>query len=760
MNINFLKFIEDSKRIASDAGLSWDIPVDPSGRALKGAAWDLRALVKNGKPTTAILGKFSIDDGAYKIVSAQKAWSSVPESNVVSESWQDLIKAFTIEHLLIRQKSVGHAGSAASALRFLATTSAKEPWEVTAEDVQISCEISDQLQPSGGRSIILRGICATLIDPFHLFDACPISACLKRSYEGPRQRANFVKKDLNQPKSLTERRAEEKLPERKAFWEIIRIVFTEQPNTFNDALRFAMIKVLLMTGLRINEVAFIPKDWKRTKEYFTGDGRSAGEIGGASEALLLRHFAEKQGTLKLYEAIQFVPLIFKDELESTLVEVEKLTMPLRATLRAQYDSHRIFPMYSPDQLVDSVEMYVRLTGNPIWTKEPLSTEIKECISAYKKSLDASILSQLNELQRDSDALTRTISRYFSQERRRDGLAPRHADGSLVTGPGMKGTFLRVEEVERYIRTHLPTKLSDIEPLILENGDSIAPWEMLFLMPKRAVGAGRGQTILDPNITFSVGISDSQLLLTALGSDSLKDRSLFSIYGCDDEAKSLSITTHSFRHLQNTELFRLGVADTIITKRFNRRSVAQSYEYDHRSLAEELDEVSLPKEWDLIIGHSKAAVVAKMIQAGKANGPIVREFKRIQAEEGDHAALLFLAAEADGFHATPYGTCLNSFTVDPCPKHLECFTGCRHLSATNLPEHQRNILALHGKLKIALEHAQSRSEDTVGRSNQISHITERLAGVEALMKTPSGMAVFPSGKDFSVKAGGGSVLDGT
>ncbi|WP_229490829.1 hypothetical protein [Pseudoduganella namucuonensis] len=38
-------------------------------------------------------------------------------------------------------------------------------------------------------------------------------------------------------------------------------------------------------------------------------------------------------------------------------------------------------------------------------------------------------------------------------------------------------------------------------------------------------------------------------------------------------------------------------------------------------------------------------------------------------------------EADGFHASPYGHCLNSFTVDPCPKHLECFANCRHLSAT-------------------------------------------------------------------------------
>jgi hypothetical protein len=64
-----------------------------------------------------------------------------------------------------------------------------------------------------------------------------------------------------------------------------------------------------------------------------------------------------------------------------------------------------------------------------------------------------------------------------------------------------------------------------------------------------------------------------------------------------------------RHLQNTELFRLGVADTIISKRFNRRSIAQSYEYDHRSLAEELDQLELPVEVEMALGE-KATTVAK------------------------------------------------------------------------------------------------------------------------------------------------------
>lgn len=757
---NFDRFILQAQSVAQEAGLNWQIELDAEGVAVRGAAWDLRAMAKDGKPSPAVLRTFSKVEEAYVRLSSQTLSDEPFVLEPVSTNWQDLIKALAVEHILVRRKSIGHVASANSALRYLATTSQKEPWELNAEDIMLACRMSDEDQPSGGRSIVIRGIVSSLIDPLHLFDACPLSALVARPTSALKHRASFTKKDNTRSKTLGERKAEEKLPERKAFWEIIRIVFTERPQTLNDALRFAMIKVLLMTGLRINEVASLPLDWKRTRGYVKQDGRPAGDAGGISEALLIRHFAEKQDSVRLYESTQFVPLLFRDELEATLDEVIRLTEPLRQTLRSQFESGRIFPMYGPDELVDSVEMYTRLSGNPVWADTPLPLGVRECITSYAETLDASLLLKLKELQSEATALTPTISRYFSPERRRAGLTPLQPNVRSVSGRGIQGTLLRVREVEAYVRANLPTKLSDLKSLILDNGSTLAPWQMLFLMPKRAVGAGRGQTVLDPNLTFSIGIADSALLQVALGCDALKDRSLFAIYGKTEEDRSLSIKSHSFRHLQNTELFRLGVADTIITKRFNRRSVAQSYEYDHRSLAEELDQVSLPEEWELMIGESKAATVAKMIQIGRANGPIVREFKRIQADEGDMAALQFLSAEADGFHATPYGTCLNSFTVDPCPKHLECFTGCRHLSATNLPEHQKNILTLHGRLKTALEHAMARPEGSVGRANQIAHASVRIAGVEKLMAALPGQAPFPDGQDLSRPTTRESVLHGT
>ncbi len=241
---------------------------------------------------------------------------------------------------------------------------------------------------------------------------------------------------------------------------------------------------------------------------------------------------------------------------------------------------------------------------------------------------------------------------------------------------------------------------------------------MFIHPKRSLIEERNGGICDVNRFIAVGRPDSSFIGLSIGAQELGE-TIFAKYGETDADRALTLESHSLRHLQNTELFRLGVADTIISKRFNRRSVVQSYEYDHRSLAEDLEQVELSPEIEIQLG-TKAATVAKMIKTGKANGPIVDAFKRIQSTDGDEAAYEYLRVEADGFHATPYGHCLNSFTVDPCPKHLECFSGCRHLSATNLPENREHLIRLENRLQGALETIRSRTSSSLGWKNQLAH----------------------------------------
>lgn len=51
-------------------------------------------------------------------------------------------------------------------------------------------------------------------------------------------------------------------------------------------------------------------------------------------------------------------------------------------------------------------------------------------------------------------------------------------------------------------------------------------------------------------------------------------SLFARYGNAASEKRHAIKPHSLRHLMNTELFKLGVSDTVITQQFGRMSVAR------------------------------------------------------------------------------------------------------------------------------------------------------------------------------------------
>lgn len=758
-NQNFDTFIASMKELAKQSSINWHIRLDDKGVARLGEAWDLRSIANDGRPKTAVLRTFNLFPEGLEAMAARNPEAPRRADGPLTGEWQDFLKAVVLEYLLVRKKSISFVTAASIALRFLAAVADKLPWQMTTEDVQTTIELADARAPSKGTSIVLQGIMTTVVDRLHLADACPLMWKVKRSRNDSNKRSKLYLAQNKLAKTLAERKAEQKLPEQRAFWELVRIVVTETPRSLNDALRFAMVKVLLFTGLRVGEAALLPLDWRRTRTYLDNNGRPAGESGGITEALMLRHFAEKQGTTALYESTQFVPDLFRDELERTLRQVEVMTAPLRSTLKAQYETGRLFPMYRPDQLVDAVEMYVRLTGNPMWVKEP-SPEAVSCVEQYRQSWNPSDIAPLLEFLQGSNELSPAVSRYFSQENRALGLTLRNLRGEMETGRGVRGKFLRVSEAETFVRNEVRTKVPDLAAFTLDNGAIVAPWEMLFLLPKRAVGAGRGDTVLDPTMTFSVGVADEVLLLVALGDENHAAQSLFNIYGLTDEDKKLKIKSHSLRHLQNTELFRLGLADTIITKRFNRRSVAQSYEYDHRSLAEEMDQLELPDAWAEFLGDSKAVTVAKLVQAGRAEGPIVREFRRIQTEEGDEAALTFLAAEADGFHATPYGYCLNSFTVDPCPKHLECFSGCRHLSATNLPENRRNIIQLHSKLQAALEAAQARPARSIGRENQIKHASERIRGLEMLLDTKAGEQVFPDGPDLSKTDQKRSVLSGT
>ena len=765
MNPHYSAFIGLGKTLVREKGLSWDMALDETGAACDGIGWNLTVIAGDVPPPTHYLRDFGPDVKALAIVNAERTERSLTPlpRRPLSSEWQDLIKAAVAEQLLFKRNTTGHVmQNIARPLRVVATCVEKNPWQLTVDDLRIAIRVGTAIQATGKLGDLIVGIVKVVLDAQHICD----TGQLYSSLAVPRMKmksAIKAKHTWSQDElraDLEARKREERLPERRAFWELTRIVMTEKPRTFMDDVRFAAIRTMIVTGLRAGEAALLPVDWKRERTYLDAKGRPAGEAGGISTSLMVRHFAEKQQDEEsdsriLRENTQPVPDMFRQLLTETLDHVAKLTEPLRATLKLQCETGRLLPWYRADDVIPFTEAYVRLMGNPFW----LNIEREPFIERYRNSFDPDVLIELQRHQAEragNGPITLDMAVYqFGKrllDKMRDGeiaLRFRRANGKILEvreRMGWHNAYLHVGELEDHIHATIPTKVSDTSPLPLSLG-VVQPWEFLFVQPKRSLAEERNDGLCDVTRYMAVNRPDPSFIGQALG-DAKHLPSLFEKYGQTDEDRALKIESHMLRHLQNTELFRLGVADTIISKRFNRRSVAQSYEYDHRSLAEHLDQIEIPQDIEIMLGE-KASTVARLIKGGKANGPIVDAFRQIQATEGDTAAYEYLRAEADGFHATPYGHCLNSFTVDPCPKHLECFADCRHLSATDLPENRQNLIRLEGKFKLALESIKARPSTSIGWKNQLDHAEKRLTGVQKLLATPAGERPFPDGVDLSL-----------
>ena len=778
MNPFYEEFVQHGRKMAEDRGASWEIPQNSDGIAQDSIGWNITSLAGATPPPNYYLRDFGPEIKALELLNQERAKDNITllPSTVLSNAWQNLLKASVSNQLFYRKNTPNHiANNIIRPLKVIATCAVgRDPWELSLDDVALAVKIGTKMQASGKLGDLIKGVVKTVIDVEHIADACPLYPTLSADRLIPiARRARHTKSMDELRDDLEQRKRSERLPERRAFWELVRIVFTEPPKSFVDELRFTAMKVLLTCGLRVGEAALLPADWKRTREYFDYSGRPAGEFGGFSSALMLRHFAEKQQVANsdssiLVESTQFVPEIFADLLTEALERAVSITEPLRKTLRLQMETGRLLPWYEKNDLVSVIELYPQLTGNPFWLTVDENT-IDSVLNSYRKDFSPTVLYDLelsqSEQYKKGVGITLNVALYVYLNRLRKKMksgkcAMRfyRSDGTPIPLEDYMywgQVCLKIGELEDYIRSDTPTKLSDTQSIKIAEGE-IQPWEFMFLTPKRSLSEERNAGICDITRYCSVGIPDPTFLVLSLGENGLHD-SIFDRYGTNEEDRKLSLISHSLRHLQNTELFRLGVADTIITKRYNRRSVAQSYEYDHRSLAEELDQIELPPDIEIVLGE-KASIAAKMIQAGKATGPVVDAFRRIQRLEGDDAAFQYLKGEADGFHATPFGHCLNSFTVDPCPKNLECFAGCRHLTATNLSSNRKYLLKLEERLSAALETAQARTSRSIGRDNQIKHAQVRLDAVRALLATPDGQQVFPDGPDFSKLTKTRSVLD--
>ena len=759
----FRDWISGARVLAEGRGLQWDIPVGPDGMARKAVAWNVNAACDAPPIPMCRLNDLGYDARALDVINPRRAAEGVAPIGKValSPDWQDFIKAGVAWQALSARNTPSHAvGVVGRAMRFLATCatvrSGSLPWLASLDDLQWALDVSDDVQSAGKFRRSVESVIRNVVDSKMLFDNGPFSHALV-----DRSAANARPTPVAPLANLSERRDREKLPDAEAFWELAEIVFTKKPSGVVDALRFAQIRILFLCGLRVSEAASVPADWAREKQHLMPDGRPAGAVGGVSTSLMLRHFAAKQGfeenSTALVEAFQYVPAQFEEAVRSTLDGIRDITAPMRERLRLQAETGRHFPEFADDDLVPLADAYTRLTGNPLVAADVPADTVRR----YRESFDPGLMTSIQDHQARS---LRYGAGFGSQcqvfwwkwAERVGAAAPlRSSDGTPQTGArvlGLANLFVRAGDMEAWITGNSPTKISDTATLALASGARIAAHEFLFLMPKRAVTESRGG-IVDLTRYFSVGRVTPEDVSNHLDG---RDHGIFARYGETDRARSLSINTHALRHAQNTALFSAGLSDAVITKRFNRKSVVQSHVYDHRSLGEQLSAVTLPDAAKAVPDNVRT--VARMIKAGLVRTPVADQFRKIQAEHGDGQAFEYLAAEADGFHATPYGHCINGFTQEPCPKHLQCFGGCGHFVNTGLDRNVANLRAMVRKIETAVAAIKARPGGGVGMANQLRHAEKHLGNLRLILATPDGERPFPDGPDLSLPSSGATVFD--
>ena len=659
--------IADYRKVADGAGLAWDQALSATGAVAPAERWNLSTLA--GVPGTKLyLSSLGTDAKTLAEINRRRTerGAAVLDASALPRGWQDLVRALVVKHLVAEKKTPGHtANNVARPARCLATCCfPKEPWEITAEDLREAIDIIAAVSAklSENAETVARWMSAERLAHAH-----PLIGPRKRGRAAFRpSRASDIRHNLDERKRL------HRLPGEQAFWELVRIALDERPASFYDDLRLRACLIQILMGLRVGEIATLPADTLHARHLTTAQGGRPSRVGGCDRILSLRHFSEKQagadarGIVWAEKATSVITL-FESVIEQTVSDILARTAPLRERLRAQHETDRIFPELDPKQPLGIADLYPRVTGNPVVCIDDPETSV--LLAAYRETWDVDRLDDIARRQAvlyaRSASLHPTVA-VFASRTRQDGMPWRDKQAGEPVRLGRRfsrnGMMVRVEDLEAFLRTKKSTKLSDLTPFLLSGGRTLATHELLFLHPKRALTEGRNGGVCDITRYPFVGHLQPEDIQSALQNGA---NGLFAKYGKDEEARAFELSSHSIRHLHNNELFAADVSDTVITHRFGRKRVAQSHEYDNRTLAQHLSDMDVPTgALDALEGAALDAF--RLIESGQARGDLASRFKTLQASDGDKAALAFLNEAVDQVQLTPYGVCTASFVSEPCP----------------------------------------------------------------------------------------------
>lgn len=580
---NFNKYISEYKSLAIKYNLDWDLIVNSDGSIEN--PWDLTALSNSMNRQCIRLNNFAIHR-FYKTYCKSK--NIDPKIYKLTNNWQDLIKAFCIEKLIIDK--IKASSIQTSILQPLQTLGSflhyKDPDKITSSDVSLICKEIREITGNNILSNWILAICKNLIDKYFLSVHSPITVLAKSLLS-----THQDKRPEEILQNLKSRASSSKLPNKDAFWELIRIIFTIEPKSYIDQIKFAQIQLLVMTGLRIGEIVKLPKDcivgpFKVLKDDVF---KSNKQFGAIKEFYKLKYFAEKQisgnrNQRTLEVAYYAIPPIFLEPIKDIISLIEQLSSPLRNTLIQIENNY--FPINKKNhKFISAIDVYLLITGNSNFI-EGFSDKIDEIkkldISERYSSLERHI-----EFQKKQKSCQFTANFYeFFQKLKKIVMPYNPINKYWISKINWWDAQFKVSEIAIYLEL-MPSKQPDLYNFITDTDETIKSSDFLFLYPKRAILETRNEGLIDISRVYSIGVPDRQFLETFLNHCENTTPTIFEVYS-DIEHKNKKVMPHSLQHLLNTELYRKGLSTLAITKQFNRKELAQTLVYDHRSLLEKFE----------------------------------------------------------------------------------------------------------------------------------------------------------------------------
>lgn len=697
MDKAFHRFVKTYKNIfeAFAPPFDWSFEVNQSnGKVDKSECWIVNQLTNSKHRFNVYLNNFSTFPIDRKNT----------DTKVISVNWQELIKAEVTRRSIEQRLAPATIRSIATALRIIATVAKSEPWLVTQQNIIESHKVAMEQQPSGINATYVTNIAKDLFDTFRISKYCPIYTKLKSQKTKARRKVLHVAKA-----ELNDRLNAEKLPQAEEFSDLINILSMKAKRQV-DTILFAAIKLMLILGFRVNEVCLIPLDWKREEMQVDQFGNPVkDESGKALKTLYIRYFAEKQDEREIYEPRRVpVPLSFQAHVIKLINHIIDVTKDMRQKL-----------------IVQEATGNAQIFHDDVLSEHLTPFDIPPMIGAITNDISAGVGHHI----------------YMPRERimKRYNVPRYHGKLKVPWGvrSNLDGEYYKAQDVQEALIKHFKTKLSNISPIVSQNGKPILKAsDALFLLPRRAKAKeASGKWYYDWSKYLFVSPLGPEQIDCALSGKG-KNENIFEIY----LNKPAKLNTHSLRHLRSSELIRAQVSDMIHAKTMGRKSLAQNYEYDHRSVKESLSQLDVTEKM-LIDMPIKARITLEKALDNKLGGTIVKTFNEIQNKNGIQEAINWLSAHADAMHVTPYGACVANMVTNPCPKHLQCFMGCSHFVKDDRASSSTELHQLLNSSKKTLGSIKNKVQNGDLSKAHFNHAKNIIDNIEEVIAAPVGSSPF-------------------